>query len=472
MARRTLGNMRATVLRRVGTHSQITAADVNAILQDVHREIATGWQWSFRKRETLLATVAPVSAGTVTVTQGSAAVVGVGTAWTAAMVGRAISIAGENTFYVVQAVADATHLTLGDAQGTTLPWTAASASGASATIFQHQYSIPANVAIIFEQVRDWPLTETTIERLNGLDPMRASFGLPDRFALARATIVDASPAAASLSGTVGLNAGDVSVNVAAALGVGTYTVTLTPSWNTATWVTGKTSGQFTVTFSTPAPAGATLTWNAVASGSPSVDIPLGATTAITAGVVSQAIPVTMPDALYKVVASPSWNTVVWVTGKTAQQFVANFSTPAPAGATIDWHAVEILSTAAASIESRFVELWPVPSAAMAFRMPYLIEPPDLTQDGQLPVCPSEPIECRASAEAAWLLYSKTGDGRWNALGQSYYLMYTGNPTTGLLGALDVAVRDDEARFGLPRALTEDGMEISQNVIGQFDWGLR
>ena len=66
-------------------------------------------------------TVADYVTGTITATSGSTAVVGSGTAFTSAMVGRWIKIAGR--WYQISAVADTTHLTLykaavGDASGT------------------------------------------------------------------------------------------------------------------------------------------------------------------------------------------------------------------------------------------------------------------------------------------------------------------------------------------------------------------
>lgn len=314
MARRNLGQMRSSVHRRLGTHSQIVAADINAILQDVHREIAAGFQWSFRKRETLLATVAPYTTGTVAVSPGSSTVTGTLTVWTSAMVGRAIRIAGEDAYFFVQAVTDGTHLTLGDAQGAVMTWAAAAGSLLTYTIFQHQYQLASDVAVILEKIREWPLTERTVEWMNERDPDRSSTGDPNSFAMARARHVS-------------------------------------------------------------------------------------------------------------------------------------------------------------GVEQVFVELWPVPSSARRYRMTYLVEPPDLTVDADLPVCPSEPIEWRAAAEAAWFLYSKTGDPRWDQLGRSYYQVYAGNPAAGEEGVLERARRDDEHRFGLPRIVGDGPVVIGANDLGFRDWDL-
>lgn len=57
--------------------------------------------------------------GTVTVTNGSTAVVGSGTTFTAGMVGKTFRIAGDTKFYTVATFTDATHITIGSYTGTT-----------------------------------------------------------------------------------------------------------------------------------------------------------------------------------------------------------------------------------------------------------------------------------------------------------------------------------------------------------------
>lgn len=43
-----------------------------------------------------------------------------------------------------------------------------------------------------------------------------------------------------------------------------------------------------------------------------------------------------PDTSYGVHATPSWNTSVWLTGRTVTQFTLNFGAAAPANATVDY----------------------------------------------------------------------------------------------------------------------------------------
>lgn len=67
--------------------------------------------------------------GTISLTNGSAAVVGSGTTFTADMVGKMIRVGTENTFYKVSAFTDATHITLAS------NYTGSTVSGLAYTIF-------------------------------------------------------------------------------------------------------------------------------------------------------------------------------------------------------------------------------------------------------------------------------------------------------------------------------------------------
>ncbi|MCC6798317.1 MAG: hypothetical protein IT366_24605 [Candidatus Hydrogenedentes bacterium] len=100
--------------------------------------------WSFWQARSQIVLLNAYSTGTVAVTQDSSAVVGTGTAFTAAMVGRKFRGAG-NEVYTITARADATHITISpEYQG-------ASASGLAYTIFQDTYDLPSDV----ESVAGW-----------------------------------------------------------------------------------------------------------------------------------------------------------------------------------------------------------------------------------------------------------------------------------------------------------------------------
>lgn len=192
MARRNLTSMTTTVARRVANSSQITIAQINGQVADSHRRMAEAYAWSYRKRETLIQTVASYATGTIAATAGSSTVVGTGTAFTAAMVGRAIRIPGDTTFFYVQAFTSPTALVIGDANGAVKPWVAASVTGQRYSIFQHQFAVPATVAQILSKTREWPLSETTVDDIDASDPQRQTTGRPDRWTWARANL-DTTP---------------------------------------------------------------------------------------------------------------------------------------------------------------------------------------------------------------------------------------------------------------------------------------
>lgn len=195
MARLTLAQIRESVLLYVASSSQIATADVNNCIKHAHRVFATSFQWSFRKRDTVIQTVAQYTTGTVTVTAGSNTVTGAGTAWTAGMVGRQIRISGENTFFWINAVnVGLQTLVLGDGKLNAVNWVAASGSLKTYTIFQDQIAVPSDVAVILYHVRDWPMAESSLSEIDAVDPMRTSPGTPDRWYWGRANITGATPA--------------------------------------------------------------------------------------------------------------------------------------------------------------------------------------------------------------------------------------------------------------------------------------
>lgn len=277
---------------------QLTTPDANRCIKQSHRAFGNQYQWSYRRRDTIIQTVAPYATGTVTVTAGSGTVTGSGTAWTSAMVGRQIRIAGETVFWWIGAVnVGLQTLTLADAQLQAVVWVATGAAGVAYSIFADQFAVPADMAIILTQVGTWPLQETSQTEIDLLDPGRVSggSGVPDRWYWCR------------------------------------------------TRVTGTT-------------------------------------------------------------------------------------------------------------QYRFIGLWPVPGAAGTLRVPYLIEPPDLTADTDLPVVPSEVLELSAGIRAALLVFGKTGDQRWALVAKGLQQSLFGAPDTpssaGMMGVLQQALHDDEQKFGI------------------------
>lgn len=390
--------MRTSVLTNVGNHSLATVVAANEIIQQAFRDVNEGQRWSYRRRETAIQTVAPYSTGTVTVTSGSATLTGSGTVWTSAMVGRAIRVAGDPAYLFVTAVGSATSLTLGDPQANSITWPGASGSLQSYSIFQHQYALPTDVDLVLLPNRNWPITEKWRDFFDRIDPARNSTGDPIYYALVR--------------------------NLYAA-------------------AAGSTPG-------TPV-----LTGSAV-------------TTAVTLDAVAVTISLSAPNTTYQLIVTANWNTAVWVTGKTTTQAVVNFNVPAPSGAQIDWQLVLVTTPSVPpTVESTIIEFWPVPSAAKLIRLPYLAVTPTLAFDTDLPTCPSEPVECYATAKLADYLFAKTGDARWSALSDKFYARLVGSPN--IPGILQMALQDDEQKYGLPTSMSDGGMSIGYDQLASRDW---
>jgi hypothetical protein len=314
MALRTLAQIRRAVQKFVPS-PQLTQVDCDEIIDDVHRTFGT-YQWSYRRRETIIQTTAPYSTGTASITSGSSTVTGSGTAWTAAMVGRQIRLGTEYPFFYVGSInVGAQTLVLADAQLASVTWVAEAVVNGTYTIFQDQFAVPAEVAIIMEEVGYWPLWETSLTEIDFLDPRRVSTG----------------------------------------------------------------TGQ--------------------------------------------------PDRWY------------WCRDKveSATQF-------------------------------RYIGLWPVPGRAVTMRMPYLIEPPPLAADTDLPICPSEVLELAAGMKAALFVFAKTGDQRWAVQAKALQQALFGSPETpssaGMMGILQQAFQDDAHKFGLPVRLGG-----TSSRLGLDEWAL-
>lgn len=188
---RSLSAMRTTVLLNCGNHSQLSSANAAAIIQAVAREIAEDFDWSVRQREAVVSLVAPYTTGTLAATLGSATLTGTGTTWTAAMVRRAITIDGAETYLRVATYVSGTQITLGDAQGAAVTWPYATAATATYSIFPLDYDLGTDVAKVLGGTEQWPLTEVSRAWIDAVDPQRTSRGTPEKYALTR-TMLDSS----------------------------------------------------------------------------------------------------------------------------------------------------------------------------------------------------------------------------------------------------------------------------------------
>ncbi len=132
------------------------------------------WGWLVGQSQFILPAL--VNAGTVDVTNNSNAVVGHGTAFTAAMIGRQFRISNLTPIYTIIAVPSTTSLTLDQV------WGAATATGSGYRIYL-AYVIPPTDFHSFISVYDpafsWQLwTTVRQDALNMYDAQRASQGTP------------------------------------------------------------------------------------------------------------------------------------------------------------------------------------------------------------------------------------------------------------------------------------------------------
>jgi len=90
-------------------------------------------------------TIAKVTAGTVSVTNGSATVTGTGTAFTAAMVGRKIRIEDDTAYYLIKSRSSDTAIVLGNEGGLDQPYQGDTDTTAEYSLFKDEYLLRADV---------------------------------------------------------------------------------------------------------------------------------------------------------------------------------------------------------------------------------------------------------------------------------------------------------------------------------------
>lgn len=114
----------------------------NRYIRRAYREILDLRDWSGLHQDGILQTVAAYEAGTIAVTQGSTAIVGTGTAFTAEMTGRRLYVHGSDGEVYTFTYVGPTAATLDR------PYESAVNSEAGFIIFQSRYSLPAQVKLV------------------------------------------------------------------------------------------------------------------------------------------------------------------------------------------------------------------------------------------------------------------------------------------------------------------------------------
>lgn len=161
----------------VGSHALATTTVVGNFVNSRHRDLLESHDWSRRKNDVLISSVVDKSAGTVTVTNGNATVLGSGTAFASADVGRTVRIGTDAWgLWTVNAVADTTHFTLGDANGTAVVFPGDTAAAQTYLMFTQRYSLGSAIEQIISVKYQSPLTEVSEEFLDQRDPSRLTTG--------------------------------------------------------------------------------------------------------------------------------------------------------------------------------------------------------------------------------------------------------------------------------------------------------
>jgi hypothetical protein len=152
-----------------------SSAQVEIFLNSALRKLVDRRLWYGLMTKGQIVTPPFYQGGQVSLTTGSASVVGSGTLFTSAMVGRSLRVGYNNPIYNIISVTDSTHLTI------ELPWGGASIASTGFFITQYYFSIP-NIKYIYAainlqlQYRLW--TNITQNSLDTWDPSRLQLIYP------------------------------------------------------------------------------------------------------------------------------------------------------------------------------------------------------------------------------------------------------------------------------------------------------
>lgn len=136
MARRSVQHLLADVQKRVG--GQAPVADIYTALQTANKRINGMERWPWLITEANIGVNGTYTTGTVSINDGTTALTGVGTSWSPTWRYKRLFI-GSNTDYEIASFTNATTATLKSAINTGQNW-----SGATYTIFQNTYALPAD----------------------------------------------------------------------------------------------------------------------------------------------------------------------------------------------------------------------------------------------------------------------------------------------------------------------------------------
>ena len=152
---------------------------LDSLINERYRRALRKLDWRRLRVQAVLQTVAEYTTGTVAVTEGSTALTGTDTVWTAAMSGRAIRIGSDDEYYQFTRTADTTG-TLDRA------YEGEDDTEATYQIWQSIYVMPTDMAQLHTMrvLGDtMDLDQVSQEDLDEQDSTRSTYGSPSRYAL-------------------------------------------------------------------------------------------------------------------------------------------------------------------------------------------------------------------------------------------------------------------------------------------------
>jgi len=158
----TLATMSNNILRLCPMNLEI----IKSNLQDSYRQLASK-DWNRLNLQRMIYTAIPYSTGTVSVAA-DGVVTGVGTTFTAAMVGRFMKVYYTDAFFEISVFTNVTTITLKDWPGEVV------AAGTSYSIFKTIYDIPTEVGMVYNLIYQIPLHKRSQSYFNYIDPARTS----------------------------------------------------------------------------------------------------------------------------------------------------------------------------------------------------------------------------------------------------------------------------------------------------------
>jgi hypothetical protein len=129
----------------------------------------------FLNSKGVITTTAPYATGTVTSVVGSTTIVGVGTTWTSAMVGRKFQIQGDQGHYYISVVNSPTNITLA------VPYQGTAQSGVTYNIYKDEYKLASDVQsynTIVQIENSIPMVGIAPSRFDQTFPTQQSFDSP------------------------------------------------------------------------------------------------------------------------------------------------------------------------------------------------------------------------------------------------------------------------------------------------------